>query len=252
MTAPSPQKPRISPLIFIILTVFIEVMGGSLLFPLIPYLVEEYRSDALTIGLLSSSFAIAQFICSPVLGSFSDRVGRRPVLLVCTLGTAISFFVFASAQALWVMFLAQIINGITGGVVSTAQAYIADVSGSPEERTKNFGLIGAAAGIGFIFGPILGGTLAGIALRLPIYLAGFIALTNVVMGYLTVQESLRERVETPLTWQSFSPIAQLRDLFQRDNLRYLLASYVLFYLGFAGFTSVFVVFVRDRFLWTPS
>jgi len=251
MTA-SPPSRRVSPLVFIVLTVVIEITGTGLLFPIIPYLIQEFRSDALTVGLLSSSFAMAQFLAAPVLGGLSDRVGRRPVLLVCALGTAISFFVFGFAQALWVMFAAQIINGITGGVVSTAQAYIADVSRSPQERTKNFGLLGAAAGMGFILGPVLGGTLAGINLRLPVFVAGGVALVNVLVGYFTVQESLKTPSTAPITLRTFNPVAQLFDLLRRSVLRYLLAAYFLFYFSFAGLTSIFVVFVRDDFGWGPA
>ncbi|MEO1132615.1 MAG: MFS transporter, partial [Cyanobacteria bacterium J06639_1] len=149
--ADSPRR-SFSPLVFLFVTVTIEVMGSSLLFPAIPFVVRQFREDALTIGLLSSSFAIAQFLAAPFLGALSDRVGRRPVLLTCALGTSISFFIFGFANTLWLLFASQIVNGLTGGVVSTAQAYIADVSANPQERTKNFGLLGAAAGLGFIFG----------------------------------------------------------------------------------------------------
>lgn len=252
MTTNSPQHPRVSPFIFILLTVLIEVIGSSLVSPLIPYIVEEFRSDALTVTLLASSYAVAQFLFAPVLGTLSDRVGRRPVLLVCTVNTAVAFFIFGLAQALWVMFLAQIINGITGGVITTAQAYLADISQSQQERTKNFGLIGAVAGIGFILGPLLGGSLAAITLRLPIFVAGSLSLLNFALGYFTLNESLKEPVKTPLTVRSFSTFAQLKDLVQHSQLRYLLSGYFLFYLAFTGLTSIFVVLVRDRFAWGPT
>lgn len=251
MTKNSPQGSRVSPFIFILLTVLIEVIGSGLVSPLIPYIVEEFRSDALTVSLLASSYAAAQFLFAPILGTLSDRVGRRPVLLVCTFNTALAFFIFGLAQALWVMFLAQIINGITGGVVTTAQAYLADISKSQEERTKNFGLIGATAGIGFILGPIIGGSLAAITLRLPIFVAGSLSLLNFALGYFTLKESLKEPIKTPLTVRSLSTFAQLKDLLQRSQLRYLLSGYFLFYLAFTGLTSIFVVLVRDRFDWGP-
>lgn len=252
MTKNSPQEPRVSPLVFVILTILIEVIGSGLVAPLIPYIVDEFSSDALTVSLLASSYAGAQFLAAPVLGTLSDRVGRRPVLLVCTFNTALAFFIFGLAQALWIMFLAQIINGLTAGVVTTAQGYLADISNSKEERTKSFGLIGAAAGIGFILGPALGATLAGVNLRLPVLVAGSLALANFVMGYFTLKESLKEPIKTPLTVRSFSTFAQLRDLMERSHLRYLFSGYFLFYLGFAGLTSIFVVFVRDEFSWGPA
>ncbi|MEM9567175.1 MAG: MFS transporter [Cyanobacteria bacterium P01_E01_bin.34] len=241
----------ISPLFVVVLTIIIEVIGGGLLFPVLPYLVEQYSSNAFTIGLLAASFAIAQFFAAPVLGAISDRYGRRPIIILCTFGTAVAFFLFGLANALWVMFVAQITNGLTGGVVSTAQAYIADVSKSPEDRTQNFGLIGAAAGIGFIFGPLMGGILGSIDLRLPVFVAGGVAVCNGIMAYCVLPESLKERNTVPLSFQDFNPIRQLADLFGRANLRSLLGGYLAFFMAFAGFTNVFVVLVRDRYGWGP-
>ncbi len=241
-----------SPLFVVILTIIIEVTGGGLLFPVLPYLVEQFSSNAYTIGLLAASFATAQFFAAPVLGSISDRYGRRPVLIVCTLGTALAFFLFGFANALWLMFLAQIANGITGGVVSTAQAYIADVSDSPQDRTKNFGLIGAAAGIGFMCGPLLGGILAGFDLKLPVFVAGGVALCNSALAYFVLTESLQTPRSTPVSIADFNPFRQLLDLFQRTNLRSLLSGYFAFFLAFAGFTNIFVVLVRDRYGWGPT
>lgn len=241
----------LSPLVFLFITVTIEVMGSSLLFPAIPFVVQQFRDDAVTIGLLSSSFAIAQFLAAPFLGTLSDRVGRRPVLLACALGTSISFFIFGFANTLWLLFASQIVNGLTGGVVSTAQAYIADVSKSPQDRTKNFGLLGAAAGLGFIFGPALGGVLASIALKLPAFVAGGIALGNTLLGYFTLPESLKTKRTEPIAAADLNPIKQLGTLFAKPQLRYLLIGYFIFFLAFTGFTNNFSVYVRDRFDWGP-
>ena len=248
--------PRLSlksvpPLSIVVLTLAIEVMGGGLLFPVLPYLVEEFDSNAFTIGALAASFSAAQFLAAPVLGTISDRVGRRPILILCTFGTAIAFFLFGFAQSLMVMFVAQITNGLTGGVVSTAQAYIADVSKTPEERTKNFGLIGSAFGIGFILGPLLGGVLAGVDLKLPVFVAGAIALLNSTLAALILPESLKERRKEPIRLGDFNPLTQLWDLFRRRELQGLLIGYFVFFLAFSGFTSIFVVWVRDRFAWGP-
>ena len=247
------NRPRlpVSPFAIVILAIVIEVTGGGLLFPVLPFLVEQFRSDAFTITLLAASFAAAQFLAAPGLGTLSDRIGRRPVLVLCTFGTAVAFFLFGLANALWVMFLAQIANGITGGLVSTAQAYLADISTSPQERTKNFGAIGAAAGIGFILGPLVGGTLAAVDLRLPVFLAGGIALCNSALAYFVLPESLQQRRTEPIGWQDLNPLTQLQDLFRRQQLRTLLTSYFSFFLAFAGFTSIFVVLVRDRYQWGP-
>lgn len=246
-------KPRLSlsPLAIVFIAITIEVMGGGLLIPVLPFLVQQYRSDALTIGLLSASFSTAQFFAAPVLGTLSDRIGRRPILIVCTLGTAIAFFLFGFAQSLWVMFVAQIANGMTGGLISTAQAYIADVSETPESRTNNFGLIGAAFGIGFILGPLLGGTLSGISLKLPVFVAGTVALCNSIFAYLYLPESLKQKQASSLVLKDFNPLGQLWDLFRRPQLRQLLVGYFLFFLAFTGFTSIFVISIRDRFQMGP-
>lgn len=246
-------KPRfsLSPLAIVVVAIAIEVMGGGLLIPVLPYLVAQFRTDALTIGLLAASFSTAQFFAAPVLGTLSDRVGRRPILILCTLGTALAFFLFGMAQSLWVMFVAQISNGITGGLISTAQAYIADVSDSAESRTKNFGLIGAAFGIGFILGPLLGGSLAGISLKLPVFVAGSVALINSAFAFLFLPESIKTQGTNPIRLSDFNPLRQLLDLFRRPKLSRLLIGYFLFFLAFAGFTSIFVVWIRDRFAWGP-
>ena len=245
------KKSAIPPLLIVVVAIAIEVMGGGLLIPVLPYLVEQYRSDAFTIGALGASFSIAQFLAAPVLGTLSDRIGRRPVLVTCTLGTALCFFLFGFAQSLWVMFVAQIINGFTGGLVSTAQAYIADVSPDSETRTKNFGLIGAAFGIGFILGPLLGGLLAGISLKLPVFLAGGVALLNSALAYLTLPESIKEKKQKSLSISDFNPLKQLFDLLSNPQLRFLLLGYFFFFMAFSGFTNIFVVWVRDRFAWGP-
>ena len=241
----------ISPLFLVVFTMIIEVTGSGLLFPVLPYLVEQYRSDAVTIGLLSASFATAQFFAAPVLGTLSDRVGRRPIFVICTAGTAVSFFLFGFADRLWILFAAQIANGLTGGVVSTAQAYIADISTSRQERTKNFGLIGAAVGIGFILGPLVGGGLGGIDLRLPVFIAGGLATANAISTYFILPESLKTPNTKPLTVHDFNPIVQLDDLLSRPRLRNLLLGYFSFFIAFSGFTNIFVVLVRDRFAWQP-
>lgn len=241
----------VSPLVFIFLTIFIDMIGSSILFPVLPFLVERYRSDALTLGLLASTFSIAQFLATPVLGALSDRYGRRPVLLLCVLGTAVGYFMFGLANSLWVLFLSRIIDGVTGGVIATAQAYIADTS-TAEERTKNFGLIGAAFGLGFILGPALGGALASIDLNLPVFFAGTLALLNAVLGYFTLDESLSPDLRRPFGLSDLNPFKQLSALARDTRVRGLVLGFFIFNFAFAGFTSVFAIFLRDRFGWGPA
>jgi MFS family permease len=168
---------KVSPLVFIFITVLINRFGLTILIPVMPFLVDQFRSDALTLGLLTASFSVAQFFATPATGVISDRVGRRPVLLICVLGTALSLLMFGWAGALWVLFLSRVLDGLTGGTDSTAQAFIADTS-APQDRSKNFGLTGAAFGLGFILGPALGGVLANVYLRLPVFFAAGLAFFN--------------------------------------------------------------------------
>ncbi len=238
-------------LLFIFITILIDKLGESLIFPILPFLVERFRSDAFTLGLLASSFAIAQFIASPIIGALSDRYGRRPILLVCVLGTAVSYYLFGLAASLWMLFFSRIVDGITGGVAATAQAYIADIS-SPEDRAKNFGLTGAAFGLGFTLGPALGGVLANISLNLPVFVAGTIALLNFCLGWFVLPESLDKEQRRPFTLQDLNPISQLIDLLKNPRIQGLLIAFFIFNFAFAGFSSIFVLFLNNRYGWGPT
>ena len=240
-----------SRLAFIFVTILIDKLGESLIFPILPFLVERFRSDAFTLGLLVSSFAIAQFIAIPIISGLSDRYGRRPVLLVCILGTAVAYYMFGLAASLWVLFLSRIVDGMTGGVAPTAQAYIADIS-APEDRAKNFGLTGAAFGLGFILGPAIGGALANISLNLPVFVAGTIALVNFVFGWFVLSESLPEDQRRPFTRRDLNPISQLSDLLKNSQIQGLVIGFFIFNFAFAGFSSIFVLFLDNRYGWGPN
>jgi len=178
---------RVLRLIFFIM--LMDIVGMSIIFPVAPYIVHRYSNDALMVTMLTVIYAGAQFFAAPALGKISDRVGRRPVLLVSVFGSAVGYFIFGMGGALWVLFLSRLIDGITGGNISTASAYIIDVS-KPEERTKNFTLLGMAYGLGFILGPALGGVLGQWSLSAPVYLAGSIFLVSTALVYFLLPESL--------------------------------------------------------------
>lgn len=250
-SASLPARKRVSPLVFIFLTIFIDLLGVGLLQPVLPFLVQKFRPDALTIGLLASTFSVAQFLAAPVLGAISDRYGRRPVLLFSMFGTAVGYFIFGFATALWLLFVSRLIDGATGAVVSSAQAYIADVS-APEDRTKNFGLVGAALGLGFIFGPAIGGFLGHFNLNWPVFFAGTCALLNTALGYFTLTESLAPENRRQLSRADLNPFRQLLGLFRDPRVRLLVTGFLLFNIAFAGFTGFFAVFLRDRFHWGPA
>lgn len=238
-------------LIFVI--VVLDLMGAGILIPVIPYIVREYRTDAATVGWLSTSFSIAQFLASPVLGVLSDRYGRRPVLLLSILGTAFGYFLFGLGGSLTVLFIARIIDGATGGNISTAQSYIADIT-PPEDRAKSFGLIGAAFGLGFIAGPALGGLLSHISLQAPAYAAGVLALATCIAGYFVLPESLPtdQRRVHPFTAADINPFELVVTGLRRHGLRALMAAIFFINLAFSGLQSNFAVFTMVRFHLGPS
>lgn len=246
-------KPGKGALTFIFLTVFIDLLGVGILIPVTPFIVRQFNTDALTVALLIASYSLFQFAAAPLLGWLSDRYGRRPVLLISLFGTAVGYFMFGAAGALWVLFLSRIIDGITGGNISIAQAYIADVT-PPQDRSKAFGMIGAAFGLGFIIGPALGGVLSNISLSAPAYFAGFLALANVVFGYFTLPESLpaEKRTREPLTFAKVNPVGTVWSALKRPNLTALLIATFGFNFAFAGLQSNFGVFTLERFGWGPT
>lgn len=247
------KPPSKRALTFLFLTVFLDLLGAGILLPIIPYLVRQFRTDATTIGLLSTSFSAAQFVASPVLGVLSDRYGRRPVLLLSILGSAFGYFLFAIATSLPVMFLSRIIDGFTGGNISTAQAYIADVT-PPEDRAKNFGLIGAAFGLGFVIGPAVGGFLSNISVHAPAYGAGILGLITATLGYFVLPESLAPelRRQKPFHWTELSPVKPLVDLVMRKELMLLLSAIFVLNFAFSSLQSNFSLFTLVRFQYTPQ
>jgi len=241
---------RVLRLIFFIM--LMDIVGMSIIFPVAPYIVQRYSKDALMVTMLTVIYAGAQFFAAPALGKISDRVGRRPVLLASVLGSAIGYFIFGLGGALWALFLARLIDGITGGNISTASAYIIDVS-KPEERTKNFTLLGMAYGIGFILGPALGGVLGQWNLNAPAYLAGSIFLVSTVLVYFLLPESLpaERRTRSRLSVNDFNPFASVAQMLFKPGLGLILIIVALFNFGFDGVNSVMGVFIKNKFTTTP-
>lgn len=245
-----PTTKRVLRLIFFIM--LMDIVGMSIIFPVAPYIVQRYRNDALMVTMLTVIYAGAQFFAAPALGKISDRVGRRPVLLVSVFGSAIGYFIFGMGGALWVLFLSRLIDGITGGNISTASAYIVDVS-KPEERTKNFTLLGMAYGIGFILGPALGGLLGQWNLNAPVYLAGSIFLASTALVYFLLPESLpaERRAKVRLGVNDFNPFASVAQMAFRPRLGLILLIVALFNFSFDGVNSVMGVFIKNKFTASP-
>jgi len=237
-------------LIFFIM--LMDIVGMTIIFPVAPYIVQRYSDDALMVTLLTVIYAGGQFFAAPALGKISDRVGRRPVLLVCVFGSAIGYFLFGIGGALWVLFISRLIDGITGGNLSTASAYIIDVS-KPEERAKNLTLVGMAYGIGFIVGPALGGVLGLWSLNAPVYLAGTVFFISTALIYFWLPESLLEehRVKSRVVLNDLNPFASVLHMVFRPGLGLVLLVVVLFNFSFTGVNSVTGVFVKDKFAASP-
>lgn len=262
------MKNQRSPLIFIFLTVFIDLLGIGIVLPLLPFYVKIIEASspawiaanhALIVGGLTASFSLFQFLFAPVLGGLSDRYGRRPVLLISLTGAALSYVLFGFADrfaplgaeaVLAVLFFSRIVAGITGGSISTAQAYIADVT-TPENRARGLGLLGAAFGLGFMLGPAIGGLLSTVSLSAPAFAAAALTFGNVIFGYFKLPESLPVAARTGPK-ASLNPFTRLRAVVGREAIRPLLAGVLLLNLAFAGLQSNFAVFSDSRFGYGPT
>lgn len=240
-TEPAARKPR-SPLLFVFLTVFIDLLGFGIVIPLLPVYSEMYRAGPETIGLLMASFSGAQFVFAPFWGRLSDRIGRKPVLVGGLVGTACSYALFALSDSLPLLFAARLLAGFFGANVSTAQAYIADVT-TPENRAKGMGLIGAAFGLGFCIGPLLGGELTHISASAPGWFAAGLSLAAATFGWITLREP--ERAHGAVT-RVFG-FEQVRRAASEPRLGILFVLGFAFIAAFSSFESMFTVFGLARF-----
>jgi MFS family permease len=246
---PAATKRALGLIFFIML---MDIIGLTIIIPVAPFVVGRYSDAALMVTMLTVIYAGAQFVSAPILGKMSDRVGRRPVLLVCVFGSAIGYFMFGIGGALWVLLLSRLIDGATGGNISTAMAYLADTS-KPEERAKSFTLVGMAYGFGFIIGPVLGGALGQINLDAPAFAAGVISLISVALIFFALPESLpkEHRETTSLRANDLNPLASIGEMALRPGLGLLLLVYCLFNFAFDGINSTAGVFIVQKFSAQP-
>jgi DHA1 family tetracycline resistance protein-like MFS transporter len=229
------------PLLIIFLTILVNLIGFGIIIPLLPFYAQTFGASPLVIGLLFASFSLSQLIASPLLGELSDRWGRRPVLIFSLLGTVISFVMLALAHSLFMLFAARIVDGLSGGNITTARAYIGDIT-SDENRARAFGMLGAAFGLGFIIGPGLGGLFAHISYTAPIWAAAAITVVATVLAWLWLPETVH-RVHAV----AGSPWRALRDLSGRADLRLLFAIDFLYWGSFAVYQTTFALFGARRF-----
>ncbi|MEP6945622.1 MAG: MFS transporter [Acidobacteriota bacterium] len=235
------------PILIIFVTIVIDLIGFGIVIPVLPYFVEgeAFKATPFQLGLLVASFSIMQFIFSPIFGSVSDRYGRRPVLLFSLLGTAAGFMLVGTATTMWMVFAGRILDGITGGNISTAQAYIADVT-SRKNRAKGMGLIGAAFGIGFVLGPAIGGILSKFGMQVPFLFAAGMALCNSVALYFFLPESLKkDAADRPK--RSMNRFAELFDSLTDTRFRMVTLINFLIVTGFSIMTTSFALYTLNRF-----
>jgi MFS transporter, DHA1 family, tetracycline resistance protein len=239
---------RRSPLVFLFVTVLVDMIGYGIVVPLLPFYAGPYASGAALVGLLGSLYAAMQFASGPFLGGLSDRHGRRPVLLLCLLGTSLAYLLLGLAQTLTSLLVAVVLAGAVSGTLATAQAYIAD-STTKEDRARGLGMIGAAFGLGLIAGPAVGGLLSLHSLSAPALFASVLALTNCAFGYLTVPESHAPRLLKKVPLLRLDPISQLARILKMRNVRVLLVAVLLLNLALAGLVNNFPLFSQARFGW---
>ncbi len=254
---PAVKRPR-SPLLPIFLVVLVDVLGLTIIYPLLPFYAEHYGARPMVVGLLGGTYALCQLISGPILGRLSDRFGRRPILLVSQAGTFVGFLMLANAGALWMIFLSRVVDGATAGNLTVAQAYIADVT-EAKDRAKSFAVIGVAFGLGFMVGPALGGALAPYGYAVPVYVAAALSMTSILATAFVLPDERTLRPERSLAasgdagptgrrlglfdWGAYAPY------FKRPGLASSLLQFFLFAFAFATFNSGFALFAERRFLW---
>lgn len=244
--------------------VFVDLLGFGILIPIIPLYAESFGANELVVGLLLASYSITQFVFAPILGRLSDERGRRPILLLSLIGSTLAWTMFGLAGSLLVLFVARLLAGAMGGNIATAQAYIADIT-PPEDRAKGLGLIGAAFGLGFVFGPAMGGIFSSDAalslansilpafvpltkFSLPSFVAAVISAFNLILAFVVLPETHSGEV----SHDEGSRIANLRDALSNPALNGLIVSFFLFSLAFSGMESMFVLFTQDSYGYGPE
>ena len=249
-------SPKSGALIFIFITLLIDVIGFGIIIPVIPALISELTGEGIAAaaqygGWLMFSYAVIQFFFAPILGGLSDQYGRRPVILLSLFGFGIDYLVVAFAPTITWLFAARMIAGITGASFTTASAYIADVS-TPEKRAQNFGLLGAAFGIGFIIGPVIGGVLGQYGSRVPFFAAAGLTLVNWLYGYFILPESLPKENRRPFSWRRANPMGTLKQLRLYPVILGLVASLMLIYVAAHSTQSTWTYYTIFKFDWNEA
>ena len=243
-------------LAFILITVTLDAIGIGLIFPVMSDLIESVTGGSLSQaavwgGLLATSFAVMQFLFGPIIGSLSDRFGRRPVLLLSLLIMSLDYLVMAVAPTIWLLLAARIVAGITAATYSTATAYIADIT-PPEKRGARFGLIGACFGVGFVAGPLIGGLLAAIDLHAPFYAAAALALANLIFGYFVLPETVTDATRRPFSLARANPLGALRAVSRLPGVRRVLICFLILGIAMNVYPAIWAYYGQARFGWDTT
>ena len=244
------------PITFILISVVLDSMGIGLIMPVMPDLIQEVgdfdlANAAIWGGILTTIFALMQFFFGPTIGSLSDRFGRRPVLLISLAVMAFDYVLMAVAGTMTLLIIGRILGGITAATQSTAAAYMADIS-KPEEKAANFGLIGAAFGVGFVLGPLLGGALAEFGTRAPFWAAAGLAAANCVFGYFVLPETVTDKIRRPFSIRRANPLGAFQHLSALPGLTRLMAILFIYAVAFFVYPGVWAYYGAERFDWGPG
>ena len=241
---------------FILITILIDIIGIGIIIPVLPDLIKEFvggsMSDAALYGMgLLVAYSVMVFLFAPIIGGLSDQYGRRPVILASLFGFAIDYFFLALAPTIWLFFVGRLLAGITGSSLTPATAYIADIS-PPEKKAQNFGLIGAAFGVGFVIGPALGGILGEFGTRIPFFVSGALAILNFLYGYFVLPESLPTENRRKFEISRANPIGNLLQFKKFPKMLDLVFTMALLYIAAHAVQSTWSFFTRERFDWSSS
>jgi DHA1 family tetracycline resistance protein-like MFS transporter len=248
--------PRLAgPMLIVTASMFLNFAGFTIIIPVMPFLIGQYVDPDLVgplVGIITSVYAFGQLISAPALGALSDHVGRRPVLLLSLTGSVIGYIVLGIGGALWVLFLGRIIDGLTGGNISTIYAYVADIS-EPRDRGRYYGILGAAGGLGFIVGPAIGGFVGEFSVTAPMFVAAAVTTANIVWAYFALPESVpADRRGGSFTWSQLNPLSPLTLLSKSAALRIAFAAAFLFYFAATMLQSNVSVFLKDILAFGPA
>jgi DHA1 family tetracycline resistance protein-like MFS transporter len=229
----------------ILLTIFIDVLGLTIVIPVMPFYVESFKVSAFFVSLLFTVYPLFSFFNTPFLGMLSDKYGRRPILLTSIFSTSLGWLIFANAKNIWMLFVGRIIDGLAAGNIASAQSYLSDLSKDDKERTSNFSLMGVIFGISFVIGPAIGGWLSGISLNLPFWIVGILSFLNFLFALKFLPEV--KHTHNPSQGISFNPIKPIVDLLTNKNLRKVYFIWLIFGLSLSLQQSIFALFLEKAF-----